>query len=66
MLAKLTRVVFDKDENILDKLTTAYCATSMYESATLVMLVKSDGANIEVYLGTICKKPTIPLSPKSR
>lgn len=56
MLAKLTRVVFDKNENILDKLTTAYCATSMYESATLVMLLKSDGKNIDVYLGTVCKK----------
>ena len=27
MLAKLTRVVFDKDENILDKLATTYNAT---------------------------------------
>lgn len=56
MLSKLTRVVYDKDENVLDKLTTAYCATAMYESATLVMLLKSDGNNIEVYLGTVCKK----------
>lgn len=56
MLSKLTRVVFDKNENVLDKLTTAYCATAMYESASLVMLLKSDGKNIDVYLGTVCKK----------
>lgn len=56
MLAKLTRIVLDKEENILDKLTTVYCATSMYESATLVMLLKSNGKNIDVYLGTVCKK----------
>ena len=56
MLAKLTRVVFDKDENILYKLTSAYCATAMYESATLAMLLKSNGKSIDIYLGTVCKK----------
>lgn len=66
MLAKLTRVVFDKDENILDKLTTAYCATAMYESATLVMLLKSDGKNIDVYLGTVCKKTDDSFVPQKQ
>lgn len=56
MLAKLQRVVYDKDESVLDKLTTVYNATSLYESATIVLLLKSDGENIEVYLGTVCKK----------
>ena len=66
MLAKLTRVVFDKDENVLDKLTTAYCATAMYESATLVMLLKSDGKNIDVYLGTVCKKTDDTFVPQKQ
>lgn len=66
MLSKLTRVVFDKDENILDKLTTAYCATAMYESATLVMLLKSDGNSIDVYLGTVCKKTDDSFAPQKQ
>ena len=66
MLSKLTRVVFDKDENILDKLTTAYHATAMYEAATLVMLLKSDGSNIDVYLGTVCKKTDDSFVPKKQ
>lgn len=66
MLSKLTRVVFDKDENILDKLTTVYNATAMYESATIVMLLKSDGSNIDVYLGTVCKKTDDSFVPKKQ
>ena len=66
MLSKLTRVVFDKDENVLDKLTTAYCATAMYESATLVMLLKSDGVNIDIYLGTVCKKTNDSFVPQKQ
>lgn len=66
MLLKLTRVVFDKDENVLDKLTTAYNATALYESATLVMLIKSNGKQIEVYLGTVCKKSDDPFVPQKQ
>lgn len=66
MLAKLQRVVFDKDEKILDKLTTVYNATSLYESATVVMLLKSDGNNIEVYLGTVCKKTDDSFVPEKQ
>lgn len=66
MLTKLTQIVLDKDENILDKLTTTYCATSMYESATLVMLLKSDGQKIDIYLGSVCKKTHDSLVPKKQ
>lgn len=66
MLTKLTRVVFDKDENVLDKLTTAYCATAMYESASLVMILKSDGKNIDVYMGTVCKKTDDSFVPQKQ
>jgi hypothetical protein len=66
MLTKVQRVVFDKDENMLDKLTTVYNATSLYEGATIVMLLKSDGEQIEVYLGTICKKSDDPFVPQKQ
>lgn len=66
MLSKLTRVVYDKDENILDKLATVYSATSLYEDATVVMLLKSDGIGIEVYLGTVCKKTNDPFVPQKQ
>lgn len=64
MLSKLKRVVYDKDEKILDKLTTVYNATALYEGATLVMLLKSDGSKIEVYYGTVCKKIDDPFVPQ--
>lgn len=66
MLTKLKQVVVDKDENILDKLTTTYCATAMYESATLVMLLKSDGEKIDIYLGCVSKKTEDSFVPKKQ
>ena len=66
MLAKLTRVVFDKDENILDKLATTYNATSLYENATIVMLLKSDDTGIDVYLGTVCKTTDDSFVPQNQ
>ncbi len=66
MLLKLERVVYDKDESILDKLTTAYNATALYESATLVMLIISDGSNIEIYYGTVCKKSDDSFAPQKQ
>ncbi|WP_051554866.1 ATP-binding protein [Lachnospira multipara] len=66
MLSKLKRVVYDKDENILDKLTTAYNATALYEGATLVLLLKSDGSQIEVYYGTVCKKTDDSFVPQKQ
>lgn len=55
-LAKLERIVYDKDENVLDKLTNVYNATALYESATLAMILKSDENGIDIYLGTIAKR----------
>lgn len=66
MLLKLERVVVDKDENVLDKLTTAYNATALYESASLVMLIKSNGSKMEVYFGTVCKKSDDPFVPQKQ
>ena len=66
MLTRLKRVVYDKEENILDKLTTVYNATSLYEGATLVTLLKSDGDQIEIYLGTVCKKSEDPFVPEKQ
>lgn len=66
MLTRLLRVVYDKDESILDKLATVYNATSLYEGATIVMLLKSDGQQIEVYLGTVCKKSDDSFVPQKQ
>lgn len=66
MLSKLTRVVFDKDENIIDKLATVYNATALYENATIIMLLKSDGIGIDVYLGTVCKTTNDPFVPEKQ
>lgn len=66
MLMKLTRIVYDKDENIQDKLTTVYNATSLYEKASLLMLIKSDGKNADIYLGTVCKKSDDSFVPQKQ
>lgn len=66
MLTKLKRVVSDKDENIPDKLTTVYHAVSLYEGATIVMLLKSDGEQIDVYFGTVCKKSDDSFVPQKQ
>jgi len=65
-LLKLCRVVFDKEENILDKMTTVFNATSLYEKASLVMLIKSDGAKADIYFGTVCKKSDDSYAPQKQ
>jgi DNA helicase HerA-like ATPase len=66
MLLKLCRVVFDKDENVLDKMTTALNATALYELATLIMLIKSDGVKADIYYGTVCKKSDDSFVPQKQ
>lgn len=65
-LAKLERVVYDKDENVLDKLANVYNATALYESATLVMILKSDENGIDIYIGTIAKKTDDMYAPRKQ
>ena len=38
----------------------------MYEFATLVMLLKSDGKTIDIYLGTVCKKTDDTFVPQKQ
>lgn len=55
-LLKLTRFVYDKDENFIEKLTTAYNATALVESATIVLLLKCNKSRVDFYWGTVNKK----------
>lgn len=66
MLLKLCRVVYDKDESVLDRLTTAFNATALYENASLVMLLKSDGTRTDIYYGTVCKKSEDSFVPQKQ
>ena len=54
-LLQIKRFVSDKTENILEKLTTVYNATSSHKNATLLMLIKCKQTKTEIYLGTVCK-----------
>lgn len=50
-LFKIEKLVYDKKENISDKLTTVYHTMSSFENTSVIMLVVSDGTAIELYLG---------------
>jgi DNA helicase HerA-like ATPase len=50
-LFKLNRIVFDKQENSLDKLTSVYNAMSGC-GATVVTIITSDGHSVDFYIGT--------------
>ena len=48
---KISGLVFDKDENILDRLNNVY--SSMHGlGLSIVFMLKSDGISIELYMGT--------------
>lgn len=55
-LSRIERIVYDKDENILDKLTSVYNVMSTYENGTVIMLLHSDGIAAELYLGIVCRE----------
>lgn len=52
---KVLKIVYDKDEHTLDKLTTVYNTISSYDKCSLVMILTSDGKSSDIYLGTICR-----------
>jgi energy-coupling factor transporter ATP-binding protein EcfA2 len=66
MLLKLGRLVYDKEENILEKLTTVYNATALYENAALAMILRSDLKGITIYLCTVCKNNEDPFLPQKQ
>lgn len=50
-LFKLEKIVFDAEEDILDKLTSVYNTVHSL-NGDLVMILHSNGGNVELYLGT--------------
>lgn len=48
---KVEKLVYDKDENTSDKLTTVYHTMSSFDNTSVVMLLHSDGISVEIYLG---------------
>lgn len=50
-LRKVTKIVFDKNENIKDKLTSVYSTINSLGGSAL-MVIHSNGNEVELYLGT--------------
>lgn len=50
-LVKVEKLIYDKKENLADKLTTVYHTMSSFENTSLIMLVVSDGKSADLYLG---------------
>lgn len=53
---QISKLVYDKNENTLDKLITAYHAVSAYKNAGVITLIISDGKTVELYQGTVCRE----------
>lgn len=50
-LVKVEKLIYDKKENLSDKLTTVYHTMSSFENTSVIMLVVSDGKSADLYLG---------------
>ena len=48
---KITKLVYDKKENVWDKLTTVYHTMSAQRDTAILMLIHSDGTTTDIYLG---------------
>lgn len=49
--AKVEKIVYDKAESITDKLTTVYHTLSSFDNTSVILLLLSDGMEVELYLG---------------
>ena len=49
--AKVEKIVYDKAESITDKLTTVYHTLSSFDNTSIILLLLSDGKEVELYLG---------------
>lgn len=49
--AKVEKIVYDKSESITDKLTTVYHTLSSFDNTSVILLLLSDSAEVELYLG---------------
>lgn len=49
--AKIEKLVYDKAESVTDKLTTVYHTLSSFDNTSVILLLLSDGSEVELYLG---------------
>lgn len=48
---RVEKLVYDRKENIVDKLTTVYRTMASFRDTSVIMLIISDGMEMELYLG---------------
>ena len=54
-LYRVERIVYDKNENIQDKLTTVYSTIFSLENCGLVMMIHGSENDAELYLGVVVR-----------
>lgn len=54
---KIEKLVYDRAENITDKLTTVYHTMSSFANTSVVMILHSDGASVTIYMG-VAERPS--------
>ena len=55
-LFKIEKIVYDKDENTLDKLTTVYSSLSSYVDSAVILMLIGDRDHVDIYMGSACRK----------
>ena len=55
-LYHVDKIVYDKNENIHDKLTTAYTSLISDEATSLVMIIKGGKTQVDLYLGAVSRR----------
>ena len=48
---RITKLVYNKNENVINKLTTVYHTLSQFDNTSIIMLLISDGDCVEIYGG---------------
>lgn len=54
-LYHVDKIVYDKDENIQDKLTTVYTSLFFNEKTALTLIIKGTATQVDLYLGVVSR-----------
>lgn len=54
-ISQVAKIVYDKKENVLDKLTTAYNTIASYRNCAIIMMVCGNETTADLYLGVCCR-----------
>lgn len=63
---RIEKIVYDKAENISDKLTTVYHTLSSFENTSIVLVLISNVKEVELYLGAIERSSDGKINKDSR